>query len=88
LFQDVPPLVLYCQEAPVSNPLTSTWPLLVIWSLFELPVSLCKASVGAAATWSIVTVRPLERLLTLPATSVALAVIVCCPSASELVVIE
>ena len=59
---------------------------LVIPSELELPVSLAVASVGALGVVgevvSIVTDRLLEALLTLPAVSVALAVMVCMPSVS------
>ena len=45
--QFVPPSVLYCRVAPDASPNTFTWPLLVMPSVDELPVSATSARVGA-----------------------------------------
>ena len=46
--QLLPPLVLYCQVAPASMPVTLTVPILVMPSLALVPVSAARAKVGAA----------------------------------------
>ena len=69
-----PPLVVYCQVAPNSSPLTFTRPLLVMPSLPELPVSLARANpgvVGGVASTAIVAAL-LVAVLVLPARSVCL----------------
>ena len=48
VLQLVPPLVLYCQVAPVSMPVTLTVPMLVMPSLAMVPLSVARAKVGAA----------------------------------------
>src|SRR6185369_14023531 len=69
LFQ-VPPLsVEYSTIAPVSMPDSEIVPVLVIWSLVLEPVSLVRATPGAATVVSRVKVR-LPTLPVLPATSV------------------
>ena len=45
--QFAPSSMLYCQVAPASSPLTFTVPLLVIWSLSELPLSVASDRPGA-----------------------------------------
>ena len=67
--QLVPPLVLYCQVAPASSPVTFTVPLLVIPSP-TTPLSTARLAVGAAAAVSRVKARAPELALTLPAASV------------------
>ena len=67
--QLVPPLVLYCQLAPVSRPVTLTVPLLVMPSP-KAPLSTARLRVGAAAVPSSVKLSALDAALTLPATSV------------------
>ena len=48
------PLALYSQVAPASRPVTLTVPTLVMPSAALAPVSLARASVGAAAELSTV----------------------------------
>ena len=48
VLQLLPPLVLYCQVAPASMPVTLMVPTLVMPSLLELPSSVARAKVGAA----------------------------------------
>jgi len=43
----VPPLVLYCQVAPVSKPVTVTVPALLMPSVLLAPVSLLRTTLGA-----------------------------------------
>ena len=78
--QLVPPLVLYCQVAPASRPLTLTLPLLVILSLAR-PLLLARLALGAmggvvstgggggATVVSSVKISALDARLTLPAAS-------------------
>ncbi len=69
--QVVPPLMLYCQVAPGSSPLTLTVPLLVMPSVADTPVSTASAAVGAmGGIVSTVTAPSAPTWLTLPATSV------------------
>ena len=42
-----PPLVLYCQLAPLSRPVTLTVPTLVMASVADKPVSVARSKVGA-----------------------------------------
>ena len=72
--QVVPLLVLYSQVALGSSPPTLTIPELVILSVEELPESIARDSVGAAAVVSKVTVKGAEKALILLALSVAWAV--------------
>src|SRR6185503_13828219 len=71
--QFAPPSMLYCQVAPASSPLTFTVPLLVIWSLLELPLSVASARLGAlGAVASRVIAAPLADAV-LPAPSVTVS---------------
>ena len=77
VFQVDPLSVLYCQVAPLSNPVTFTTPLFVIPSEFELPESVARAKLGVATVWSTVialAIFPTE--LTFPAVSVCFTWIV------------
>src|SRR3981189_1084124 len=44
--QVVPPLVEYSTVAPISIPVSASAPLLVMWSLFELPLSVVSVAPG------------------------------------------
>ena len=69
LTQVVPPLLLYCQAAPASRPVTLTLPLLVMPSP-TTPLSTARLRLGAAGTAvSNVKASALELALRLPATS-------------------
>ena len=46
--QLAPPLVLYCQVAPASMPVTLMVPTLVMPSLALMPLSIARAKLGAA----------------------------------------
>ena len=64
--QLVPPLVLYCQVAPVSRPETLTVPLLVMLSLV-LPLLVARASVGlVGGVLSWLLLEPIEPTATTP----------------------
>ena len=78
--QLVPPLLLYCHVAPASKPLTLTVPLLVMRSVAELPLSLARATLGAATAESSVKASALDARLTLPAASVWRTMTVLAPS--------
>ena len=72
---------LYCQAAPATKPLTLILPLLVVPSLFELPVSTASAKVGVAIAVARSILKASLAPVVLPAASVALTVKLCAPAA-------
>ena len=70
--QVLPPLVLYCQVAPASIPVTLMVPTLVMPSVALVPSSLARAKVGATGAAVSTACRDVAAaLLPWPAASVA-----------------